>query len=63
MIDKAKEYGIEKDAENEVNQVFLQVMKQYGLKTVDALYKEMEKAGSDPRRSGTCGSGRQFAIC
>jgi len=49
MIDKAKEYGIEKDAENEVNQRFLQVMKQYGLKTVDALYKEMEKAGSDPK--------------
>ena len=49
MIDRAKEAGIEKEADAEVNQRFIQVMKQYGLKTVDALYKEMEKTGVNPQ--------------
>jgi peptidyl-prolyl cis-trans isomerase SurA len=49
MIDRAKEAGIEKEADAEVNQRFLQVMKQYNLKTIDALYKEMEKTGVNPQ--------------
>ena len=49
MIEKAKEEGIEKEADAEVNQRFLQVMKQYGLKTIEALYKEMEKTGVSPQ--------------
>jgi len=49
MIERAKEAGLDKEADAEVNQRFLQVMKQYGLKTIDALYKEMEKTGVNPQ--------------
>ncbi len=49
MIQRAKEAGLDKDAEIEVNQRFLQMMKQYGFKTLDALYKEMEKTGANPQ--------------
>ena len=49
MIERAKEAGLDKEADAEVNQGFLEVMKQYGLKTIDALYKEMEKTGVNPQ--------------
>ena len=49
MMERAKEAGLDKEADAEVNQRFLQVMKQYGLKTIDALYKEMEKTGVNPQ--------------
>jgi parvulin-like peptidyl-prolyl isomerase len=62
MIEKAKEEGIEKEADAEVNQRFLQVMKQYGLKTIEALYKEMEKnrgeSSGDPRDVASAGNSR-----
>ncbi|MFN2411922.1 MAG: peptidyl-prolyl cis-trans isomerase [Pyrinomonadaceae bacterium] len=47
MIQKAKELGI--DAEADVNRRFLEIMKQHNLKTLDALYQEMEKTGVDPK--------------
>lgn len=49
MIQRAKEAGVDKDADVEVNQRFAQVMKEYGLKTLEALYKEMEKSGVNPQ--------------
>ncbi len=48
MLQKAKEIGIESDIEASLNQRFLQIMKQYNLKTLDALYQEMEKQGVRP---------------
>jgi len=45
MVQRAKEAGIDKDADIEVNQRFAQLMKQNGIKSIEALYKEMEKTG------------------
>jgi parvulin-like peptidyl-prolyl isomerase len=49
LIQRAKEVGIDKDAEVEVNQRFAAIMKQYNLKTLDALYKAMESQGVNPQ--------------
>ncbi|MGB7069003.1 MAG: peptidyl-prolyl cis-trans isomerase [Pyrinomonadaceae bacterium] len=49
LIQKAKELGLESDIEASLNQRFLQIMKQYELKTLEALYAEMEKTGVDPQ--------------
>jgi len=49
MIQRAKEAGLDKEADVEVNQRFAQIMKQYGLKTMDALTTEMEKSGVNPQ--------------
>jgi hypothetical protein len=49
MIQRAKEAGLEKDADVEVNQRFVQIMKQYNLKTIEALYKAMESQGVNPQ--------------
>lgn len=43
MIQKAKEAGIDKDADIEVNQRFAQLMKANGIKSMDELRKQMEK--------------------
>ncbi len=48
LIQKAKELGIDSDAEASVNERFLQMMKQYNFKNLDQLHKEMEKQGVDP---------------
>lgn len=60
LIQKAKELGLEKDVEEQINQRLNEIMKQNNIKTVDALYAEMEKQGVDPkdlredwRRQGT----------
>ncbi len=49
LVQKAKESGLDNDIDATVNQRFTEIMKQYGLKTVDALYAEMEKTGVDPK--------------
>lgn len=49
MVQKAKEIGLESEVEASVNRRFLEVMKQYNLKSLDALYQEMEKTGVDPQ--------------
>jgi len=51
MLQRAKELGIDKDAEAEVNQRFLQVMKENNVKSIEALYQEMEKAGVNPQET------------
>ena len=49
LIQKAKEMGLDSEIEASLNQRLTDIMKQYNLKTVDALYKEMEKTGIDPQ--------------
>ena len=49
IVQKAKELGLESEIEASVNRRFLEIMKQYNMKTLDALYQEMEKTGVDPR--------------
>lgn len=49
LVQKAKELGLESEVEASVNRRFLDIMKQYNLKTLDALYQEMEKTGVDPQ--------------
>jgi len=48
LLQKAKELGIEKDVENEVNARFAQIAKQQNFKTMDALYEAMRKEGVNP---------------
>ncbi len=45
LIQKAKELGLETEIEASVNRRFLDIMKQYNMKTLDALYQEMERTG------------------
>lgn len=49
LIQKAKELGLDSEIEANLNQRFLEIMKQYNLKTLDALYAEMEKTGVNPQ--------------
>lgn len=49
LIQKAKELGIQNDVEADINARFVQIMKQYNMKTLDALYVEMNKQGVDPQ--------------
>lgn len=49
IVQKAKELGFESEIDANVNRRFLDVMKQYNMKTLDALYQEMEKTGIDPQ--------------
>jgi parvulin-like peptidyl-prolyl isomerase len=49
LMQKAKELGLESTIEGNLNQRFLEIMKQQNLKTLDALYQEMEKGGIDPQ--------------
>ncbi|HKP67948.1 MAG TPA: peptidyl-prolyl cis-trans isomerase [Pyrinomonadaceae bacterium] len=49
LMQKAKELGYEADVEASVNRRFLEIMKQYNMKTLDALYQEMEKSGANPQ--------------
>lgn len=50
LIQKAKEIGLERDIEAAINERFVEIMKQYNLKTIEALYAEMEKTGADPKQ-------------
>ena len=49
LIQKAKESGVVNDVETLLNQRFVQVMKEQGLKTIEELYAAMEKGGLDPK--------------
>jgi peptidyl-prolyl cis-trans isomerase SurA len=49
IMQKAKELGYENEVDANVNRRFLEIMKQYNLKTLDALYAEMEKTGVNPQ--------------
>jgi hypothetical protein len=50
LIQKAKEAGLDSNIDATLNQRFLEIMKQYDLKTVEDLYREMEKTGVDPKQ-------------
>lgn len=49
LIQKAKEIGMDSEIEASLNQRVADLMKQYGFKTVEALYAEMEKQGANPQ--------------
>ncbi|HEY0659300.1 MAG TPA: peptidylprolyl isomerase [Pyrinomonadaceae bacterium] len=49
LMQKAKETGLESEIEANLNQRFLEIMKQQNVKTLDALYQEMEKGGLNPQ--------------
>ena len=49
LVQKAKELGLDKEIDASLNQRFLQIMKQYNMKSLDALYEEMQKTGVDPQ--------------
>lgn len=48
LLQKAKELGVADEVEAILNQRFVDIMKQYNLKTLDALYEEMRKQDVDP---------------
>lgn len=49
IIQRAKELGLDREIDANLNERFLQIMKQYNLKTLDQLYAEMEKNGVNPQ--------------
>ena len=49
LVQRAKELGIDKDVDQQVNQRMADIMKQNNIKTVEQLNAEMEKQGLDPR--------------
>ena len=49
LLQRGKEIGVDGDVETTINQRFLDIMREQNLKTLDALYKEMEKQGLDPQ--------------
>jgi hypothetical protein len=48
ILQKAKDIGLEKDIDAAVNERVLDMMKQNNLKTVEALYAEMQRSGMNP---------------
>lgn len=50
LVQKAKEAGLDSSIEANLNQRFLQIMKEYGFTTVEQLYEQMEKSGVDPKQ-------------
>jgi peptidyl-prolyl cis-trans isomerase SurA len=48
ILQKAKELGLDAEIEASLNQRFLQIMKEQNIKSLDALYQEMEKTGLNP---------------
>lgn len=49
LIQKAKELGLQNEIEAAVNQRQSEIMKEYNIRTVEALHAEMEKQGVDPK--------------
>jgi peptidyl-prolyl cis-trans isomerase C len=49
LMQKSKELGLDATIEGDLNRRFLEIMKQQNLKTLDALYQEMEKGGINPQ--------------
>lgn len=48
LIQKAKEIGLDSEIEAQINQRFLQIMKEQNIKSLEALKEEMRKGGFDP---------------
>lgn len=48
ILQKGKDLGLDAEVEGQINQRLLGIMKQQGIKTLDVLYKEMEKSGVNP---------------
>ena len=48
IVQKGKEIGVDEQAEAEINQRLVGIMKEQKLKTLDALYEEMRKGGLNP---------------
>ncbi|NOT47806.1 MAG: hypothetical protein HOP17_08660 [Acidobacteria bacterium] len=48
LVQKAKELNLDSQVDGTINERFLQIMKQYNLKSLDQLYKAMEEQGADP---------------
>ena len=49
LMQKGKEENLDAEAESQINQRFLEIMKQQNVKTLDALYKLMGDTGVDPQ--------------
>jgi len=49
LVQRAKELGMDKEIEANVNKRFLDIMKEHNMKTLDSLYQEMEKTGVNPQ--------------
>jgi peptidyl-prolyl cis-trans isomerase SurA len=49
LVQKAKELGLDSEIEATVNRRFLEIMKEYNMKTLDALYQEMARTGVNPQ--------------
>ena len=48
LMQRAKELGMEREVEASVNQRCLEMMQQYNMKTLEALFEEMRKTGIEP---------------
>jgi peptidyl-prolyl cis-trans isomerase SurA len=49
LMQKGKDSGADADVDAQINQRFLEIMKQQNLKTLDSLYKAMEANGVNPQ--------------
>ena len=49
ILQKGKEIGLDAEIEAQINQRLAGIMKQQNIKSLDALYKEMEKGGINPQ--------------
>ncbi len=49
ILQKGKELGFDADIEAQINQRLAGIMKQQNIKSLDVLYKEMEKSGVNPQ--------------
>ena len=49
LMQRGKEMGADTDVEAEINRRFSEIMKQQGIKSLETLYKEMEKTGINPQ--------------
>lgn len=48
LLQKGKDLGVESSVEAQINQMFLQIMKENNIKSLEVLYQEMSKAGVNP---------------
>ena len=49
ILQKGKEIGLDAEIEGQINQRLAGIMKQQNIKSLDVLYKEMEKSGVNPQ--------------
>jgi hypothetical protein len=50
ITQRAKELGLEREVEANINQRFIEIMKQYNLNTLEELHGEMRRQGVEPER-------------